>query len=141
MESKTANDARIEKDIFFYLYPKRHDDLYKTMCSQLTGSLSVIFMCLAIAGETKIRSHEISDLQNCQKILSLVANSPYLHATAQHNSTGYFCLYKEEKHYLPDPCSKFGLQAYKWLSFEEHTEQRFIQSKCNMGEMRVSSHS
>ena len=45
------------------------------MRSQLTGGLSVIFTRLAIAGETKIRPHEIPDFETCQKVLGLDANS------------------------------------------------------------------
>ena len=37
--------------------------------------------------------------------------------------------------------SKFGLQAYQWLSYVSHTEEKFIQSRYNMGEQRVSTHS
>ena len=62
---------------------------------QLTGGLSVIFTRLAIAGETKIRPHEIPDPKTCQKVLELDANSLHLHAIAQGNPTGYFCCVKK----------------------------------------------
>ena len=52
---------KIEKNTFFCLFPKRHGDLYKTLRSQLTGGLSLIFCRLTISGETKIRSHEIDN--------------------------------------------------------------------------------
>ena len=83
------------------------------MHSQLIGSLSLIFRCLAIASKTKIRPHKIPDVKICQKVLGLDANSFYLHAIVQDNPTGYFCRYKEEEHYRPDPYSKFGLQDYQ----------------------------
>ena len=86
---------RIEKDAFFCLYPKRHKDLYKTMHSQLTVSLIIIFRRLVIAGEAKIRPHEILDPKICQKLLGLDANSLYLHAIVQNNPTGYFCLIRK----------------------------------------------
>ena len=66
------------------------------------------------------------------QVLGLDANLLYLHAIAQNNPTRCFCRYKEEN-YRPDPCSKFGLQAYQWLSYASHTEEKFIQSKYNMG--------
>ena len=56
---------RIEKDPFFRFYPKRHEDLYKTVHSQLTGGLSVIFTRLANACETKIRHDEIANSETC----------------------------------------------------------------------------
>ena len=58
------------------------------MRSQLTGGLSVIFTRLAIAGKTKIRPHEVPDLETCQKVLGLNAKSLYLYAFAQDNPTG-----------------------------------------------------
>ena len=132
---------RIEKNTFFGLYLKRHEDLYKTMHLQLTGALSVMFTRLVIVGETKMQPHEIPDPEICQKVLGLDANSPYLQAIVQGNPTGYFCRCKEEEHYRPDPYSKFGLQTYQWLSFVAHTKEMFIQSRYNMRKRRVSSHS
>ena len=96
------------------------------MRNQITGGLSIVFTRLAIAGETKIRSHEIEDPEPVTQVLGLDANSLYLHAIAQNNPTGYFCRYKEEENYRPDPCSKFGLQTYQWLSYVSHTEEKFI---------------
>ena len=60
---------RIQKNAFFCLFPKRHGDLYKTLRSQLTGGLSLIFCQLAISGETKIRSHEIENPGTVKKFL------------------------------------------------------------------------
>ena len=51
--------TKIKKNAFFCLFPKRPGDLYKSLRSQLTGGLSLIFCRLAILGETTIRSHEI----------------------------------------------------------------------------------
>ena len=104
---------KIEKNAFFCLFPKRHGDLYKSLRSQLTGGLSLIFCRLAISGETKIRSHEIENPETVKKVIGLDANSLYLHAIAQNNPTGYFCRYKEEEEFRPDPCSKFGFQSYQ----------------------------
>ena len=78
------------------------------MRSQLTGGLSVIFTRLTMAAEAKIRPHEIPDLETCRNVLGLDANFLYLHPIAQDNPTGYFYRYKEEEHYRPDPCSKYG---------------------------------
>ena len=61
------------------------------MRNQITGGLSIVFTCLAIAGETKIRSHKIDDPEPLMQVLGLDANSLYLHAIAQNNPTGYFC--------------------------------------------------
>ena len=58
------------------------------MRSQLTGGLSVIFTRLTIAGEAKIRPHEIPDLETCRKVLGLDANFLYLHPIAQVISIG-----------------------------------------------------
>ena len=89
----------IEKETFFCLFPKRHTDLYNTMRNQITGGLSIVLTHLGIAGKTKIRSHEIDDPEPVMQVLGLGANSLYLHAIAQNNSTGYFCRYKEEENY------------------------------------------
>ena len=43
--------------------------------------------------------------------LDLDATLLYLHVIAQNSPTDYFCRYKVEEKYQPDPCSKFGLQA------------------------------
>ena len=82
---------------FFCLFPKWHGDLYKTLQSQLTGGLSLIFCRLATSGETKIRSHEIDNPETVKKVLGLDANSLHLYTIAQNNPTGYFCRYKEEE--------------------------------------------
>ena len=66
---------RIEKETFFCLFPKRLADLYNTMRNQITGDLSIVFMRLAIASQTKIRSHEIDDLEPVTQVLGLDANS------------------------------------------------------------------
>ena len=130
---------RIEKETFFCLFSKWHADLYNTMRNQITGGLSIVFTRLAIAGETKIRSHEIEDSEPVTQVLGLDANSLYLHAIAQNSPTGYFCCYKEEENYRPDSCPKFGLQAYQSLSYVSHTDEKFIQSRYIMGERRVST--
>ena len=86
------------------------------MCNQITGGLSIVFTRLAIADETKIRSHEIDDHELLTQVLGLDANSLYLHGIAQNNPTGYFCRYKEEENFRPDPCSKIwssGLSMVK----------------------------
>ena len=132
---------KIEKNTFFCLFPKRHGDLYKTLRSQLTGGLSLIFCRLAISGETKIRSHEIDNPETVKKVLGLDANSLYLYAIAQNNPTGYFCRYKEEEDFRPDFCSKFGFQFYQWLSYVAYKENTFLQTRFNMGERRVSKYS
>ena len=132
---------KIQKNAFFCLFPKRHGDLYKTLRSRLTGGLSLIFCRLAISGETKIRSHEIENPETVQKVLGLDASSLYLHAIAQNNPTGYFCRYKEEEDFRPDPCSKFGFQSYQWLSYVAYKQNKFLQTRFNMGERRVSKYS
>ena len=111
------------------------------MRNQITEDLSIVFTRLAIAGHTKIRSHEIDDPEPMTQVLGLDVNSLYLHAVAQNNPTGYFCHYKEEENYQDDSCSKFGLQAYQWLGYVSHTEEKFIHSRYNMGKRRVSTHS
>ena len=73
---------RIEKETFFCLFPKRHADLCNTTRNQIAGGLSIVFTRLAIAGKTKIRSHEIYDSKPVTQVLGLDANSLYLHAIA-----------------------------------------------------------
>ena len=73
---------RIEKETLFCLFPKRQADLYNTMRNQITRGLSIVFTRLAIASETKIRSHEIDDPESLTQVLGLDANSLYLHAIA-----------------------------------------------------------
>ena len=135
MMNKKSNDA------FFCLYPKRHADLHKALRSRLTGGLSIVFSRLAIAGETKIRPHQINDPETCRKIIVLDANSLYLYAIQQENPTGYFVHYKESKNFKPDPCSKYGLSACQWLSWISHKENKFIQHKFNKGEKRLTDQS
>ena len=106
----------------------------------MTGGLSLIFCRLAISGETKIRSNEIENPETVKKVLGLDANSLYLHAIAQNNPTGYFYCYKEEEDFRPDPCSKFALQSYQWLSYVAYKENMFLQTRFNMGERRVSKY-
>ena len=131
---------KIEKNSFFCLFPKKHSDLYKALRSQLTGGLSIVFCRYAAAGETRIRSHEISNPETTEKILGLDANSLYLHAIAQNNPTGYFCRYKESENYRPDSCSRYGLMSYQWLCFMQQKEGNFIQSRYNIGERYVSKY-
>ena len=87
---------RIEKETFFCLFAKQHADLYNTMSNQITAGLSIVFTRLAIAGETKIRSHEIDDPEPVTQVLGLDANSLYLHAIAQNNPTGFFLLQRRK---------------------------------------------
>ena len=119
----------------------RNADLYKTLRSQLTGGLSIVFCRYAAAGETRIRNHKISNPETTKKILGLDANSLYLHAIAQNNPTGYFCRYKESENYRPDSCSRYGLMPYQWLCYMQQKEQNFIQSGYNIGERFVSKYS
>ena len=65
----------MEPDSFFCLFPKRHADLYQALRSQLTGGLSIVCSRLAIAGETKIRPHQIKDPETCRKCLGVDANA------------------------------------------------------------------
>ena len=74
----------IEKETFFCLFPKQHTDLY-TMHNQITEGLSIAFMHLAIAGETKICSHEIDNSESVMQVFGLDDNLLYLHAIAQNN--------------------------------------------------------
>ena len=111
----------------------------KTLRSQLTDGLSLIFCRFAISGETKIRFHEIENPETVKKVLGLDANSFYLHAIAQNNPTGYFCRYKEEEEdFRPNPCFKFGFQSYQWLSYVAFKQNTFLQTRFNMGEKSVS---
>ena len=76
-----------------------------------------------------------------QKIIGLNSNSLYLYAIQQENPTGYFVRYKESENFKPDPCSKFGLLAYQWLSWISHKKKKFIQHKFNKGEKRITDQS
>ena len=115
--------------------------MYKALRSQLTGGLSIVFSRLAIAGETKIRPHQIKDPETCRKCLGVDANALYLFAIQQENPTGYFVRYKESENFKPDPCSKYGLAAYQWLSWISDKENKFIQRKFNKGEKRLTDQS
>ena len=72
------------------------------------------YLCLKTR-KLQFRSHEIENSETVKKVLGLDANSLYLHAIAQNNPTGYFCCYKEEEDFRPDPCSKFGFQSLRCL--------------------------
>ena len=73
---------KIQRHAFFCLFPKRHENLYKSLRSQFTCGLSLIFCRLAISGETKICSHEIKNPETVKQVLGLDTNSFYLHAIA-----------------------------------------------------------
>ena len=72
-------------------------------------------------------------------MLGLDANSLYLHAIAQNNPTSYFCCYKEEEDFRPEPCSKFGYQSYQWLSYVAFKQNTFLQARFNMGEEELAN--
>ena len=62
---------KIQRHAFFCLFPKRHENLYKSLRSQFTCGLSLIFCRLAISGETKICSHEIKNPETVKQVLGL----------------------------------------------------------------------
>ena len=102
---------KISKDFFFCLYPKCHADLFMKMRSQLTSGLSIMFSRMAVAGETPIRPHQFEELLIAQRVLGIDASSLYLSCVASTNPTGFFCRYKKEENYRPDPCTKYGLSS------------------------------
>jgi len=116
----------IEPGSFFCLFPKRHEDLYRELRSQLTGGLSIVFTRLAIAGETT---------------LGMDANSLYLYAIKEKNPCGYFVRYKESEDFRPDPCSRYGLSAFQWLSWLGHSEKVNIRHAYNGGEKPITKYS
>ena len=111
------------------------------MKNQLTGRLSIVFCRYAAAGETRIRSHEISNPETTEKILGCDTNSLYLHPISQNNPTGYFCRNKESENYRPDSCSRYGSMSYQWLCYMRQKEQNFIKSRFNIDERYVSKYS
>ena len=129
------------KDTFFCLFPKRHADLYQKLRSQLTGGLSLIFTRLAIVGETYIKPNRYENPCKVAKIVGYDANSLYLHAIKAPNPTGYFCRYKEGDYYRPDPCCRYGLSCFQWLSWVSHSQNKIIQHKFNSGEVRFTEYS
>ena len=80
----------MKKKLFFCLFSKKHADLYRTLRSNITGGLSIVFTRLAIKDETKIRPHEVSNPETCKKVIGLDANSLYLHAISQDLPCSYF---------------------------------------------------
>ena len=102
---------KIEKNAFFCLFPKRHGDLYKTLRSQLTGGLSLIFCRLGISGETKIRSHEIDNPETVKKVLGLDANSFTFTLLLRITLLAIFVVTKKKKIFglTPAPNSVFNL--------------------------------
>ena len=87
----------IQKETYFCSFPKRHADLYNAMYKQITGGPNIVFMRLAIAGKTKIRSHEIDDPEPVTQTHGVNANSLYLHTIAQNNSLVIFLLQRRRK--------------------------------------------
>ena len=79
--------------LFFACFPKKNSDLYQKLRSQLTGGLSMVFCRLAIAGQTKIRPHQVENPFTCAIVKGYDCNALYLHAIMQKNPTGYFCRY------------------------------------------------
>ena len=129
------------KDTFFCLFPKNYADLYQNPRSQLTGGLSLFFTRLAIAEETYIKPNRYENLHKVAKIVGYDANSLYLHAIRRPNPTDYFCRYKEDNDFKSDPCCKFGLSSYLWLSWVSHSQSKRIQNKFNFGEVRLTEYS
>ena len=132
---------KISKNTFFCLYPKRHADLYQRMREALTGDLSIVFTRMAVSGVTKIRPHQVENLETCQQILGVDSNSLYLASISGKCPTGFFCVYSEENHFSPDPCSKYGLSSLQWLSYISAQRNIFIQHKFNMSKRRVTKYS
>ena len=81
---------KISKDFFFCLYPKHHTDLYKKMRSQSTGSLSIVFSKMAVAGETPIHPHQFKEPLITQRVLGIDANSLYLSCVTSINPIQVF---------------------------------------------------
>ena len=136
--AKLKMQREINNGTFFCLFPKRHSDLYQKLRSQLTGGLSAVFCRLAIAGQTKIRPHQVENPYTCAIIKGYDCNALYLHAIMQKNPTGYFCRYREEDDFRPLPACRYGLSCYQWLSWEEHRRNIHIQHQFNGGECRVT---
>ena len=123
---------KIPKNAFFCLFSKCHGNLYKTLRSHFTSGLRLIFCRLTIPGKTKIRSHEIENLETVKKLLGLDANSLYLHDIARNNPTIIFVAIKK-KIFGPNPCSKFDYPSYQWLSYVAFQENTFLPIRFNMG--------
>ena len=64
-----------------------------------------------------------------------------MHAIKAPNPTGYFCRYKEEDNFRPDPCCRYGLSCFQWLSWVSHSQNKIIQYKFNLGEVRLTEYS
>ena len=128
---------KISKNTFFCVCSKRLADLYKRMREALTGGLSIVFTRMAVSGVTKIRPHQVENPEICQQILGIDSNFLYLASISGKCLTGFFCVYSEESHISPDPCSKSSLQ---WLSYISAQRNIFIQHKFNMSERRVSKY-
>ena len=109
-------------------------DLYKKMRSQFTCGFSIVFSRMAVAGETSIHPHQFKEPLIAQRVVGIDANSLYLSCVTFTNPTGFFCRYKKEENYLPDPCTKYSLFSCRWLSYLAHSPQIFIQHKFNVGE-------
>ena len=131
---------KIEKDSFLFI-SKKTFKFIQSFEKSIYWRAQHYFCRYAAAGETRIRSHEISNPETTEKILGLDANSLYPHAIAQNNPTGYFCRYKESENYRPDSCSRYGLMSYQWLCYMQQKERNFIQSRHNIGERYVSKYS
>ena len=107
---------KLSKNAFFCLYPKRHADLYKRMREALTGGLSIVFTRMAVSSVTKIRPHQVENLEVCQQVFGVDSNSLYSASISGRCPTGFFWVYSEENNFSPVPCSKYGLSSLQWLN-------------------------
>ena len=95
------------------------------MRSQLTGGLSIVFSRMTVAGETPIRPHQFKKPLIAQRVLGIDVNCLYLNCVAFTNPTGFFRRYKKAENYWSDPCTKYGLSSYLWLSYLAHSQINF----------------
>ena len=106
--AKLKMQREINRGAFFCLFPKRQSDLCQKLRSKLTGGLSAVFYRLAIAGQTKIRPHQVENSFTCAIVKGYNCNALYLHAIMQKNPTGYFCRYWEEDDFRPLSACRYG---------------------------------
>ena len=121
-----------ETQTHFELIGPAHDDLYRTIRSNIVGGPSIIFHRHHKAGETIIREgdNSISDKKLCQKIVGYDSNALYLWALGRDLPTGAFVRRAASTGFKTERQSRYH-SMYEWLNWKASTEGIEIKHKLN----------
>ena len=129
----------ISPENIFALFSKNSKDLYDLFDKNIVGGPSIVFTRYHEADVTTIRSHKFKDQSKlCKKIIGMDCNSMYLDAFRRYPMpTGHFTRRRSANNFKKESNDKYK-QAYYWLSYIMHKEQKHIQHQFNGGEVSIA---